>query len=425
MTLLAIGQTDLKLEDFKVEHQGKEVFLYEGLLEGYHPVMMALAFEDKSCSGYYQFSSSGVSFNLEGDLEEDDTIMFVELDESDQISGYLTGKYSHDQFELNWKDVKKMTELKLQMKRVNAFGEANSYFQEKSLVKMVAHSYGKQIDIWQDVLEKKINIVGQNFPYFSFQYRCNDDCTKIESKSLRKGSEYHTFQMIPFNEEKETLTFFKKDGTKFMFVGEKEETIYMKHKTFADYRVMIDLSYPVTQSFEFNKWIEGNINKVQKTLLDEIYDSILDDQGDIPDERYQFEAYSWYDIDYISKDIISGTITHTKSWKSDTKKIAFIFDNKEQRMLKLRDLFKSKFDYETFMSEFLEEEKNNITVGSPDGPKLKWINDDSFDNISINEMGLICNSDYSVIFGDSKIIIPFEAIKKHLGNKSIKSEFAN
>jgi len=231
--------------------------------------------------------------------------------------------------------------------------------------------------------------------------------------------------MVPFNENKETITFFKKDGTKYLFVGDREETIYMKHKTFADYRVLIDLSYPVTKSFKFNQWIETNINKVQQTLLDEIYESILDDQGDIPDERYQFEAYSWYDIDYISKDVISGTITHTKSWQASTDKIAFIFDNKEQKMLEIKDLFKSNFDYENFISDFLKEEKSNITVGTPDGPKLRWINEDSFDNISINEMGLICNSDYSVIFGDNKIVIPFDVIKKHLHNKSIKNAFIN
>jgi len=231
--------------------------------------------------------------------------------------------------------------------------------------------------------------------------------------------------MVPFNDEKETIAFYKKDGTKYLFVGKQEETIYVKHKTFADYRVMIDLSYPVTRSFKFNQWIESNINKVQKTLLEEIKSNITNDEGDIPDERYQFEAYSWYDIDYISADIISGTITHTKSWKSNTEKIAFIFDNKEQKMLSLQDVFKSSFDHHTYIYEFLNDQKKNISAGSTDGPKLTWINGDKYDNISINELGLICNSDYSVIFGDNKFVIPFESIKKYLKNKSIKNEFLN
>lgn len=428
LVLLAVTcycQEDILFEDFKVEHKGGEMLLFEGALESYHPIQMVLAFDGKSCSGYYKFNSSGISFQLEGDLEPDSSITFVELDKSDQISGYLTGIYSDDSFQLLWRDVKKLTELNLDLLRVDQFTESFNFSQEKSLVKIVAKSYGKQIDLWQDVKEQSINIVGKNFPYFSFDYKCNSDCTKIESKELRTGSTYHTFQMIPFNDEKETITFFKKDGTKYLFVGEKEETIYMKHKTFADYRVMIDLSYPVTKSFKFNKWVETNINKVQEQLLDEIYESIIEDQGDIPDERYQFESYSWYDIDYISKDVISGTITHTKSWKSSTEKIAFIFDNREQEMLEVRDLFKSNFDYEGFITEFLKERKDNLSSGTSSGPKLKWIKEDDFDNISINEMGLICNSDYSVIFGDNKIIIPFDAFKKYLDNKSIKNEFLN
>ena len=422
---LIFAQGDLVLEDFKKEHEGKTILFYEGLLESYHPFQLVLTFDEKDCSGYYKFNSSGVHFSLEGDIEEDGSLAFVELDQNEQISGYLSGKYDQREFSLMWRDVNKLSELNMKLKKVDSFSEKQFVGQEESLIKIVAKSYGKRIDLWQDVQEQKINIVGQNFPYFSFSYRCNNDCTKIESTGLRKESKYKAFQMVPFNEQKETITFYKKDGTKYLFVGEREETIYMKHKTFADYRVMIDLSYPVTKSFEFNKWIETNINEVQQTLLDEIYNSILDDQGDIPDERYQFEAYSWYDIDYVSSDIISGTITHTKSWKSDTEKIAFIFDNKEQKMLDLQDLFKSGFDHKEFMSEFLIKQKQNMSAGNLDGPKLSWISRDNFDNISINEMGLICNSDYSVIFGDNKFIIPFENIKKHVKNKSIKSEFIN
>ena len=424
-TTCCMAQADILLEDFVQQHEGKEVLFFDGLLDDYHPFQLALTFDGKDCSGYYKFASSEVFFMLEGDIEKDSTLSLIELDANEQISGYLNGKFSTDSFELIWRDVKKLSTHSLSLTRVDSFNEKQFVQQEESLIKIVAKSYGKRIDIWQDVQEQTINIVGDNFPYFSFDYRYSEDGTKIESKSLRKESAYKTFQMIPFSEEKETITFYKKDGTKYLFVGEREETIYMKHKTFADYRVMIDLSYPVTKSFKFNQWIESNINTVQKALLDEIYDSILDDQGDIPEERYQYEAYSWYDIDYISADIISGTITHTKSWQSNTEKIAFIFDNKEKKMLALQDLFKSNFDHQEFITKFLTEQKKNVTAGTPDGPKLTWINGDKFDNISINEMGLICNSDYSVIFGDNKFIIPFEAIKKHVKNKAIKGEFIN
>ena len=428
LTLLAaccMAQSDLLLEDFNKQHKGKDILLYDGSLDVYHPVQLALTFDGKDCSGYYKFLSSGVHFKIEGDLENDSILALIELDNNDQISGYINGTYSSKGLELEWQDVDKLSNHNLVLDRVDKFTEKQYVPQEESLVKIVAKSYGKKIDLWQDVQEKKINIVGENFPFFSFEYRCNDDCSKIESKALRKESKYKAFQMVPFNEEKETITFYKKDGTKYLFVGEREETIYMKHKTFADYRVMIDLAYPVTRSFKFNKWIESNINKIQQTLLDEIYDSILDDQGDIPEERYQFEAYSWYDIDYVSADIISGTVTHTKSWKPDTKKIAFIFDNKEQKILDVKDLFKSGFNHQAYITKFLDEQKQNIAAGTPDGPRTTWINKDKFDNISISEVGLICNSDYSVIFGDNKFVIPFDAIKKHFKNKSIKSEFLN
>lgn len=419
------AQNNLLLTEFEAQHIGKDILLFEGQLDEYHPFQMVLAFEGKDCSGYYLFESSSTHFALQGDMEEDSTLSIIELDDNDQVSGYINGKFSIGKMDLVWQDVKKLTEHQLQLTRVDSFKTEQFVSQEKSLIKIVAKSYGKRIDLWQDVLEQKINIVGQNFPYFSFDYRCNDDCTKIESRSLHKDSKYRTFQMIPFNDEKETITFFKKDGTKYLFVGEREETIYQKHKTFADYRVMIDLSYPVTRSFKFNQWIESNINKVQQTLIDEISSELLNDEGDIPEERFQYEAYSWYDIDYISADIISGTITHTKSWKANTEKIAFIFDNKEQKMLELHDLFKSGFDHISFIKDFLSQQKKNMSAGTGDGPKLNWINEDRFDNISINEMGLICNSDYSVIFGDNKFVIPFKSIKKHVKNKSIKNEFIN
>jgi len=421
----SLAQDDLGLKEFREQHSGKKILLYEGQLDTYHPFQLALTFDGKDCSGYYKYESSDTQFTLEGDIEDDSTLTIIELDANDQVSGYIMGKFSVENMELIWQDIKKLTSHQFALTRVESFKAEQYVSQEKSLVKIVAKSYGKRIDLWQDVLEKKINIVGENFPFFSFDYRCNDDCTKVESKALRKESDYRTFQMVPFSDEKETITFFKKDGTKYLFVGEKEQTIYQKHKTFADYRVMIDLSYPVTRSFKFNQWIESNINQVQKKLLQEINKNILDDEGDLPEERFQFEAYSWYDIDYISADIISGTITHTKSWKSDTEKIAFIFDNKEQQMLELQDLFKSKFDYRTFMVDYVKEQKKNMSGGAPDGPRLSWINGDKFDNVSISEMGLICNSNYSVIFGDNKFVIPFEYIKKHVKNKSIKNEFIN
>jgi|GEM_PF-5966875 len=420
-----LSQSDDTIVDVRNKMDVEGAVLYEGLLDNYHPIKMVLAFEGKDCSGHYTLESSDLSFSLEGDIEGDSVISMIELDANDQISGYLMGVILEDNINLKWTDVKKLTEHKLVLARVNKFIEKQFVPQEKSLVKIVGKSYGKRIDLWQDVQEQTINIVGENFPFFNFEYRCNDDCTKIESTSIRKDSEYKTVQMVPFNEEKETITFYKKDGTKYLFVGKREETIYMKHKTFADYRVMIDLSYPVTRSFKFNQWIESNINKVQQTLIEEINGKLVNDQGNIPEERYQYEAYSWYDIDYISADIISGTITHTKSWKTTTEKIAFIFDNKEQKMLDLQDLFKSGFDHKDFMESFLAEQKKNMSAGTPDGPKLKWISEDNFDNISVNEMGLICNSDYSVIFGDSKFIIPFDAIKKHVRSKSIKNEFIN
>lgn len=422
---ICLAQTEVETTDIAKQFGNKDAIFFEGLLDTYHPIKMTLAFDGNDCSGYYTLESSEKTFVLEGDIESDTILTMIELDDNDQISGYLSGTISDNNVELIWKDVKKLTEHELTLSKVDSFTNKQYIPQEKSLVKIVGKSYGKRIDMWQNVKEQTINIVGDNFPYFNFKYRCNEDCTKIESTSLREGSQYRVVQMVPFNEEKETITFYKKDGTKYLFVGKREETIYMKHKTLADYRVMIDLSYPVTRSFKFNQWIESNINKVQQNLVEEINGNLLNDQGDIPEERYQYEAYSWYDIDYISADVISGTITHTKSWKSSTEKIAFIFDNKEKKMLDLQDLFKSGFDHKTFMQSFLAEQKSNMSAGTQDGPKLKWINGDNFDNISVNEMGLICNSDYSVIFGDSKFTIPFESIKKHIKNKSIKSEFIN
>lgn len=420
-----LSQSDIITADSKKQIDAGKTVLFEGLLDSYHPIKMALVFDGEDCSGSYTLLSSDINFSLEGDITSDTIISMIELDDNDQISGYLMGTILDKTIDLTWTDVKKLTEHNLALVRVKSFSDNQFVPQEKSLVKIVGKSYGKRIDLWQNVQEKTINIVGDNFPFFNFEYRCNDDCTKIESTALHNESKYRAVQMVPFNEEKETITFYKKDGTKYLFVGKREETIYMKHKTFADYRVMIDLNYPVTRSFKFNQWIESNINEVQQNIINEINGKLLHDQGDLPEERYQYESYSWYDIDYISADIISGTITHTKSWKSSTDKIAFIFDNKEQKMLDLQDLFKSGFDYSNFITTFLTEQKSKLSAGTSDGPKMKWINGDNFDNISVSEMGLICNSDYSVIFGDSKIVIPFEAIKKQLKNKSIKSEFIN
>ena len=84
----------------------------------------------------------------------------------------------------------------------------------------------------------------------------------------------------------------------------------------------------------------------------------------------------------------------------------------------------ARFNYDEFIQKYIEKEvKNRPFYG--DGFYENWIKEQKFEYFNIRKEGLVFSTNFSGVYGEQQIVIPFEALIPYLRDGDIFEEIVN
>lgn len=401
---------------------------YSGTIDDINDVTIVLAYDGKMCRGRMKYLKSSQEFGLIGFMKNQ-KIRLLELDRQTKVSGYIDGKMEGKELLLNWAsaDNSIASNMVLRESPKEVTRKTSDCGSEKWVRIFRGLVDNSEVEfLLQQETERQL----RGLVYFSKENK------SYEIKgSINKGREVKLEIFDYFKKSKGflsgTLTdkgmveaVFKnpygaKVKTDFLFI----ENLEVNCLTFIDYLSSLGISYPVSPNPTFNRWIKKVINE-EKAQYEEFVSKAQRMGTQLsPETRASIRTYGWYDLDYLTENIISGRLWVTHSWEEDGKGIPISFDLKNGQPITLRNIFKTDFNLEDFIWAYLSKDiQQHRFYDNYDF--RKWLSTASFKSFTIRHEGINFSTPFSAVYGQQEITIPYEELKPHMKEEGAVWEIA-
>ncbi len=416
------------------KHSAKSLFdddtevqelLYQGVLNGVHQVNFVLGLRDNICKGFYSYSGSKLTFQLEGTYKED----FFELHELDQnlkVSANLILEKEDDLLTGQWTHIDKKIGFPISAVKVNSFSNDINNCRENSW-QNTYHGVLEQQNISIRLTKESDSDLFVNVNIASIPFDFTVECDRPECRFFKQDFKGQTglFEELEFRRIDSSylnITMIKSDRSRELVGLRLYETLSYDCIDYSSYTSRYNLIYPKLKNLFFNKTIRNIVGDWETSIIQEIDSLELLSPGQIPADRFTYEATGWVDITQFNNQIISGVFTFQKNWATAPQRKVFNFDLSQNKEITSDQVFKSSFDYQKYFDTFIAEQKKNYV---PFKQKYisDWVKTQKFNHVNYTAEGIVFSSDFSNIYGSHQVLLPYANIKKHL-HKNFKKSLA-
>ena len=428
---LLIATSQLSAQSGAVESSVKQLFSkpekivwvkhYSGRLDDLNDVTVTLAYDGKHCKGQIRHLKSREIYGLAGFIKKD-KIRLQEVNQDEQISGFIEGNINKASIVGNWskydnsigkslilKESKKPLSIPTNCgdnKWVRTFNGTIDSKDVELMLQLESDSELKGV-VYFYSLDQSFEVEGAILNNNKLALRIYD------ANAFLKGV------ISGYVSDKGIIDAgYTGEGGKQQMVSFWEQSkLHVACVEYADYFGSYDITYPKSKSSAFNQWVSGQ----SIVWLNECRERIqkVNEQNKVLDleKCASIRAYAWCDLDYVSPQIISGTLLMNSTWSKETELVGFNFNLTTNQKIELNDIFKKDFDYQQMIWEYLGEDVKKHKYYS-DYNFRKWLSAESFNQFAIRHDGINFSTSFNSIYGQQKVTIPYEILAPHLKKKS-------
>lgn len=394
---------------------------YKGRIDDLNDVIISLKCLNKKCEGELVYLRSKDRLDLKGS-REGNVLDLKELDEDKQVTGYLSGKIEGKQLIVDWENNNRSIGSSITLSQVERKPEFPSYCGNNKWI----HAYRGVIkdEEVEMILQKVDNqrILGHIFiPDSKKSWLVNGSLSENNNLQLNLVDEANSkpvglLRAIYKNDTEISASFYNADNLQSFASFELKKSLGVSCLEYADYFTSYDFLFPKSHNALFNEMMTL---LVQDWLVDcRDHTQKMRTQSTTPDRRASQRAYAWSDIEGLNDDYISGLLTYYSTWSGKKESKAFNFDFKSKQNLMLGDIFKRDFDYQVFIQKMIGEEIRKNPYYQNDRGFRDWIKTESFKHFTINGNGLAFFTDFHIVYGRQKIVVPYKKLKSNIRKNS-------
>ncbi|HHS95899.1 MAG TPA: DUF3298 domain-containing protein [Phaeodactylibacter sp.] len=401
---------------------------YSGTIDDINDVSLVLAYDGKICRGKMKYLKSEEEFGITGQMKKQ-KIRLLEIDRHQQISGYMNGKMEGRELLLDWSSADNSRSCKIILRQTDheATIPGSDCGSQKWIRTFKGPLHGATVHfILQQETERQVH----GLVYFDKQHR------SYELKGeINKGSEvelqvidHHKNPVGKFsgnltNEGLTEVVYQKPKGTKSKSNFWQQDTYEVGCLCYVDYLSSLGISFPLTENTHFNQWIKKIVLNEKEKYLDFVHKAQRLGTRLSPETRSSIRSYGWYDIDYISDQIISARLWISNSWEEQASGIPISYDLQSNRAITLKSIFKTDFNLQDFIWAYLSKDIHRHKYYE-DYDFRKWFSLAAFKSFTIRKEGINFSTPYSSIYGQQSITIPYIELLPHMKDYGIVWEMA-
>jgi len=400
---------------------------YEGRMDDINKVRMTLTCHNGNCNGEFIYLKSGDRFNLAGTMIENQ-IQLEEYDKNNKRTGFITGQYiGENTIQAVWENNSQTVGSKVLFKEISAQTSNYGNCGDNKWI----HSYSGKIDKKEvELILQKIDnhrIIGT--AYFLKNKEKHDIQGELTTNNNLILNIYHrdnqrllgSIRAIYKSGQELNASFYNTRNVQGFATFKLDSHIEMNCLAYADYSSSYDFLYPKSHDPLFdqimNFLIKDWIKDCQNTTTS------IRSKPTRPNLRASQRGYAWTEVTLFKDHFVSGLLTFNNTWKEATMTKAFNYDFANKSSIELEDIFKRKFDYKTYVKEYIRETlladktyKNDISFQA-------WMDQQNFTLFTVGQEGLVFFTDFHSIYGRQSVVIPYKKIKSNIKKKTTIRRF--
>ena len=397
---------------FKNQAEIQWIKHYKGRIDDLNDVAITLGFDGVDCKGRLTYLRSNTDFDLNGFIE-DGSIFLQELNQQKKVSGILSGKIVGKTINGDWKNFDGSRGGNLSLTETKGIVTFPSYCGDNKWIRKYQGKIAN--DNWEILLQKESSdqltgLIFHKKKNTSYSLKGNIDVNNnftLKAKN-QKGQIVETFTGELMQDQ---LTIGTKKSKKVTLVPVAGLTIGCIE--YADYATGYDITFPKTTNAAFNKQMDEETNAWIKACRNHLLKIKKQKTSTDPKMRANERGFAWGEVEYFSKNVISGFMTFSNTWTPGQKLIAFNFDLENDRMLYLEDFFEKKKDYQKYIRSYIKKEIKNHQLYA-DADFKRWIKKSDFSYFTIRKDGICFSTKYSKLYGRQSVTIPFRQLQPFL-----------
>ncbi len=385
-----------------------------GYFDNKYEVQLHLIHNDKDWKGICFYPSSNTKINLEGGMVDNQLILNESIEDNDD-TGMWKINIAGDNYKAKWMNSSGSVSFDLTL---SPFSNNKT---KRAINSMKIDTYtGNIINSDYDIMvynidrnTKKANVINlKDARNLSSNVKCkNDDCSDfdiiISGDKKIKRLECHAEKTGVLK-----VDIYNQFITKFTTKLKKISSVNSNSISYINDKYRFYISYPDLKGEAFGKEMRQKAQNI-KNELDAQVAKNYDESN-----RLELSANSWFDIDFISKDIFSAVLVSQRSYSDKISTKPVLLSLKNGKKINIKDQFKSDFNYSFIVNQFLKDKINKMYKNKS---VSNWyhLKPKDFNNVTINKAGIVYSTGFNSIIGTKKIIIPYKDIKENLSRKSI------
>lgn len=423
-TQSVVGQSITEMVEVQFEESElKNIRYFRGRLNDINEIVIALGDNGSEYKGVLQYMRSKEIFLLEGKMDFD-KLKLIEKDTSQNVTGYITGEIN-DFLGITgeWYNYNRMIGADIRLLPYQNEPKYPTYCGDNKWVRVYkGFIEEEEVELFlkrggHNKIRGLIWFANENKSYFAEGYM--DNGTRIINLHFRdenwksKGSIEGNVSF--YNDDIEgTYTLDTAKSTYSLYV---DKTLSVGCIEYSNYISILEVLYPKTRNLAFNETLKSKID--DWVALSKAY--VNDYQSQFPaltpTQRHSLRSYFWYDISYISDDLMSLVGTFSNTWEKEANKFVYNFDLKNDKEILLEDLFLENSDYKNTIYTYIREDIRNRPYYT-DPTFQQWILGVEFEYFTIRKDGLHFSTPFHGIFGEQHCTIPYTTLLPYLKKDS-------
>ena len=392
---------------------------FKGRMNDVNDIAITLASDGKKCKGYLWFLRSKAKFKVEGTVK-DTVLNLTEYDSMGVVTGSIVGTLKDfDGITANWYNYDKSLGEYMELLPTSKEPRYPGYCGDNKWV----HRYSGIIkdEVVEMVLRRGNNQEIKGIIHFTKNKKSYyvdgvlsnfGRAIDLNIKDLNWNSKGDISASIDFS-DKMKGDFTSPDGAISSCDFTPDIKLPVGCIEYADFITKTEISYPKTRNQHFNDNVRVKVEDWLNSGRAYTAQYIKQLGTLMPSHRGSMRSYCWYEVDYLSNQLISGSVTMTNTWDTNYDGFVFNFNLSSNEEITYHTLFQENLDYAKFIEKYIKEEIRSRPFYN-DSEFFNWIQTEKFAFFTIRKEGLDFSTKFNSIYGTQHVTIPYTVLKPFL-----------
>ena len=386
-----------------------DLYIFEGDLAEHIPFVMVLGRSESEIIGVYRYQSKSDPYYLYGDVT-DQKISLIESSAEGGTTGHIFGTLDHNYLEGHWTNYTNEHPMPFKARPVAdiqhwQWPESNHWIKQ-----FYGQFSGRNVELLlhkeHDYVRGTLFSATQKRSFFLNGSCTSDSCNQVILEVFDDDQNYiGDLSGQFFQKDVIFVNYQPVDAPSAFYSLPIKKSITIESNPTVTFQMIQDFSYPDIEG------LDGVLKSFyrSKSFLDTISNLSTD-----PPERLKTVQNGWIDLHWMNTRILTASMIYQDNVQDTIFTEIINYDLKKQEIINIDDLFRKKSKYRQIINKHVKQRLKTC-----DYLPCSELEPHDFKHIGLMKEGFLITTNFDILHGQLKWIIPYDQFDKELSKGTI------